>query len=357
MTRIAGIASLGPVRVPAAVRRSDGSRGALFALLIVVGGTFFSARASAERTRTIVIVGDGCPSAELVRRMLAPLLNERVLVASEASQAHEDALQVRVEDRGSAYAIALRGSERVQADPARDCAERARVASVFVALNLQEAEARAQSGAESEPVAAQAEQAGATAASRAAEARVSSAATEASAQVPPVLHVGLAAWASVAFAPGRGVVAPGGAAGVFLERDAWRLQVSGGVSGPVTLPLSPREPGGSAQLARYPLSASVGYLWRASRFALEPRLGVAVDLLRLRARGVARSQAELRANAGLDFALTARIFLGMRYALLAGFGGAWFPRAYELRVEPAPRRAQSPEVWLAGQLGLEFMLR
>jgi hypothetical protein len=127
--------------------------------------------------------------------------------------------------------------------------------------------------------------------------------------------------------------------------------------GKVTLPLSPPAPGGSAELWRVPLSASAGYVWRASRFALEPRLGVAVDVLGMRGRGLGRSERELRANVGADLSLIGRISLGAGLALFAGVNGAWFPRAYALRVEPDPRRAHSPQLWLAGQLGLEFMLR
>jgi hypothetical protein len=381
LTRIDGVDSLGAVRSFAAVRRSDRRqfcaradrpdlargrtcplRPALgawlaraLAALTVFAGTLEHAHGQAqERTQgkaAIVLEGEGCPGAELVRQMLAPLVSEPVVLAGEPNRAAAERA-VYVRDLGAEYAIEMQDAQRIHSDPARNCAERARVAAVFIALNLQES-------ANGEGKAGDAKALRAAAASDLPASTSASAASggTSSRTVSWPLHGGIGAWASVHGAPGRAAVAPGGAAAVWLELAALRLQLSAELLGKVALPLTPREPGGSAELWRVPLGVSAGYVWRASRFALEPRLGVAVDVLRIRARGVSKSERELRANTGAQLGLSGRIFLAARLALCAGLAGSWFPRSYALRVEPAPRSAHTPKLWLAGQLGLEFMLR
>lgn len=325
--------------------------GARLTFLMVLSGAFPPAYGQAQSEPPILLQADGCPSAPRVQQMLAPLLSETVVWVGGAAPAGSSARQVRVRDLGGDYAIELEDTRRLQRDPARDCDERARVAAVFIALNLHAkgaAAANAAAGPKRETLAS-----GAAAPA----AQVSPEHDTASRASDLPLHVGIGAFASVSFAPGHDAVAPAGAGSVWLELPRLRFQVSAGFMGKVTLPLSPPAPGGSAELWRVPLSASAGYVWRASRFALEPRLGVAVDVLGMRGRGLGRSERELRANVGADLSLIGRISLGAGLALFAGVNGAWFPRAYALRVEPDPRRAHSPQLWLAGQLGLEFMLR
>jgi hypothetical protein len=321
-------------------------------------GALFEARARADAGEqagaVLALTGEGCPDAALVREMLAPLVSERIALAGDALSLLPNAQAIRVRDLGPEYAIEMRDTQRLHSDPERNCAERARVAAVFIALNLREnaggeaarddsqkAPAPAASSAPSKPSSRAPDSVGATPAQ--------------SARWP--LQIGIGAWASVQFAPEPRQVAPGGGASVWLQRAALRLTLRGELMGKVALPLTPAEPGGSAELWRIPLALSVGYVWHAARFALEPRLGLAVDLLRMRGLGVDRSEPALRANAGAELGLFGRVFLGPRLALFAGLAGSWFPRAYALRIEPTPRRAYSPKVWLAGQLGLEFMLR
>jgi hypothetical protein len=352
----------GPVpSFAAAARCNDRCRSALhlawLTLSISLATGALRAQAEAPSALEIVIEAESCPHADLLKSMLAPLLSEAILLSAE-QLARPDARRVRVRDLGLEYAIELEHTERRQRDPERNCEERARVAAVFIALNVnpkRPAEADTAGTPNTEALAPSAGGAPATSSTRPASSTSNSA--DRPARSANVLHVGLGAFASVMFAPQQTAVAPGGGATVWLELSALRLALSAALMGKVALPLSPREPGGSAELWRVPLAANVGYLWRASRFALAPSLGIALDVLRMQGRGLGQSEHALRVNVGVDLELLASVSLRDRLALLASVSGAWFPRGYELRVEPAPRRAEAPELWLAGQLGIAFMLR
>jgi hypothetical protein len=341
----------------ACVRLSDCSRSAWLVALLVesalalaLGALIPRARARANSEREVVLAGDSCPSAEAVRSMLAPLVKEEILLPSERVTNSVPATHVRVRDLGVDYEIELTDARRSQKDPARDCQERARVAAVFIALNLN-APLAAEAPVPATPSAPAPQPAPAPEAPA-----VDQRAGEADAR-SSALHIELSASVSVMFAPGRDLVAPAGGAALSLGLGAFRLTLSGALMGKVALPLSPGDPGGHVELLRAPLGASVGYVWRASRFALEPRLGLALDLLRVQGRELHEAARELRANAGVSAGLLGRVLLGHQLALFAGVDGAWFPYSYEVRVEPAPRTAHTPSVWLAGQLGLLLMLR
>ena len=70
-----------------------------------------------------------CPSAEEVSATIAPL------VASLPAQRLAEGA-ARVADLGDRFEVAAAGQKSQYVDAARDCAERARVAAVFIALAL-----------------------------------------------------------------------------------------------------------------------------------------------------------------------------------------------------------------------------
>lgn len=366
----------------------------------VLCGAALGGEARAEPPRTLLVIADGCPNAAQVRDMLAPLVaGTRVLIAPEqAGEGRGEAAHVR--DLGGDYVIELRGAQRQHHDADADCKERARVAAVFIALNLP---GRAASGAPAEPARAgangaqSAQAAGAQSARAGAASARSAQAASTSAQpvhagtastesarergptdgtTPPAaavasaeqsakdeapdrstgserpFHLGVSALALLAFAPDVPGVAPGGSAALWLRWRLLRLELSGGATAKSELPVSPAAPGGSAAMWRFPLAASASMLWRISRFELGPSLGVALDLLRARAEDVERSERALRANVGGQLAAVGQLLLTERLALSLSLSGAFFPRSYELRIEPAPRHADTPRVWLTAQLGL-----
>jgi hypothetical protein len=310
--------------------------------------------------RTLLLSADGCPSAAQVRDMLVPLVaGTRVLIAPEhAGEAPSE--EARVRDLGGDYAIELRGAQRQHHDAAADCVERARVAAVFIALNLP---GRTGAGVDAGPARAggtgssaeSAQEHGAAPGSATVEGSGQSATRAARASVPSArrpFRIGVSALALLAFAPELQGVAPGGSAGLWLRRGLVKLELSGGVTAESELPVSPAAPGGSAAMWRFPLVASAGVLWRTSRFELGPSLGLALDLLSARAQDVARSERALRANAGVQLAAAGQLLLTERLALLLSLSGSLFPRSYELRIEPEGRHADTPRVWLSAQFGL-----
>src|SRR5436190_12014487 len=75
---------------------------------------------------TMEVVG-ACPDVDTVRRLLAGLVS--------AEQAR--AAPVSVQDRGPSFRVAVRDEATMLADPARDCAARARQAAAVAAVALQ----------------------------------------------------------------------------------------------------------------------------------------------------------------------------------------------------------------------------
>jgi hypothetical protein len=337
-----------------------GARRRLACAACMLFGALLGSDARAEPPRTLLLSADGCPSAAQVRDMLAPLVaGTRLLIAPEqAGEAPSEAARVR--DLGGDYVIELRGAQRQHHDAAADCAERARVAAVFIALNLP---GRAVSGASSpaelaqdaassgEPVPERSPTLGAAPPAVPVEPAEQSANGAGPAGERP-FQLGVSALALLAFAPELQGVAPGGSAALWMRWRLFRLELSGAASAKRELPVSPAAPGGSAAIWRFPLALSASMLWRISRFELGPSLGVALDLLRARAERVERSELALRANVGGQLAALGQLLLTERLALQLSISGSFFPRSYELRIEPAPRHADTPRVWLAAQLGL-----
>jgi hypothetical protein len=289
------------------------------------------------------LAADACPSPELVREMLEPLVgHQHALRLHNPSAAQPPDVQVR--DLGDDYRIQVEGVQRDQSDPARNCKERARVAAVFIALNLQAPPAKA------EPVAPP------TPPLQRAPAPVAPAAPQPSRQRTPAIEVGLGAYASVAYAP-QDSVAPGGALELWLRRELLLIGVRVGAAGESKLAVTPHTAGGHASLLRLPGSIFAGLLWPISRWQLGPSLGLAFDLLRARGRGLVGNDSIWRANLGAYLGLQAQVSLTDRLSLAALLSGSFYPRSYKLRVEPDNRHADTPNIWLAAQLGLLLRLR
>jgi len=274
--------------------------------------------------------------------MLEPLVgHERRLRLLEPGDARS--ADVQVHDLGSDYRIVLSGVERTHTDAARDCKERARVAAVFIALNLHAPAEKVQPEAVAAPVSAATSEA---APPRAATSRIT----------PPTLRWGLGAFASVGYVPKQQAVG-GGGLDVWLQHRLWHVGLRATGLSAERLPVSPRAEGGHAQLLRAPAVLFVGLLWRVSRVELGPSVGLAVDFLTARGRGLAASERIWRVNLGAQVGLDARYFLSERWALAARVDASVYPRAYTLRVEPQGREAHTPRIWLSAQLGVLVRVR
>jgi hypothetical protein len=335
--------------------------GAVLLTAAVAGSARAQAAASAPEKPTLWLAADSCPSVQVLREMLEPLVSHQHTLRVEArGSAREPNVEVRgsareqdlnapagvdparlasVRDLGEQYVIEVAGVTRSQSDADRDCRERARVAAVFIALNLQApppppAPAPA-------PVAQPAPAAPAPAPAPA---------------HPPSVQVGLGAFASVGYAP-PDQVAPGGGLELWVRHGIWRFGLGAGVMGKIDLAITPSAPGGHVELMRLPALLSAGPMWRVSRFELGPSLGLAVDLLRAEGQALDRNQDLWRANVGAQLALQTQLILTETWSISGLLAGAFYPRSYDLMVGPNQRSAHTPQIWLAAQLGILCRLR
>lgn len=267
--------------------------------------------------------------------MLEPLIgHERTLARDPPADSTPSAIAT-VRDLGQRYAIEVSAVVSEQTDTARDCVERARVAAVFIAMNVRTpppAHARDETPARREP----------------APSPVPAAPTA------PSWQLALGAFASLAYAPSA-QLAGGGGLELWLTRAHLQLGLTSGALSASQLAIDPGT--GHVDLLRLPTNVLAGAMWRISRFELGAALGLALDLLRAQGRALARSESGWRANVGGVLALQSRLLLTHRWSLSALVNGSFFPRSYQLQVAPAARSADTPRFWLAAQLGVLFRLR
>ncbi|HEY3352733.1 MAG TPA: hypothetical protein VGQ83_05760, partial [Polyangia bacterium] len=102
---------------------------------VAILGLVTLAAAAAAGAPIVHVAGapEGCPAPRALRAALARLLPAARLVEDESEPS---AVTVRIEDGGAMFRIAIGAGWREVRDPARDCAERARVAAVLVVLAL-----------------------------------------------------------------------------------------------------------------------------------------------------------------------------------------------------------------------------
>jgi hypothetical protein len=273
--------------------------------------------------------------------MLEPLVGHQRALKLEADEETkaDAALRASVRDQGDWYVILVGGVTRGQEDSARDCKERARVAAVFIALNL-----RAPLPAPaSTPTAAPPR-------------KPAPAPPRAEPQRAPSMQVSLGGFASFAYAP-RDQLAGGGGLALWLGFGLFRVGLESGAMSATQLAITPRADGGHVDLTRLPSALLGAALWRVSRVSLGPTLGLAVDVLRAQGRALDRTGSSWRANLGPVLGLRTETHLTDRWSLSALVSGSFYPRSYELRVEPEGRLAHTPHIWLAAQLGLLCRLR
>lgn len=306
--------------------------------VLLCGLTAAGAQAQAGATAVHVELDpDACPGAALLRQKLQPLLGDDVeLVIESAPAGDAGSARASVRDFGAAYAVEVGELRREVGDGARDCVERARVAAVFIALNVKPPPAAEEPPPEpSEPEPPEPEPAADEQRTR--------------------WGVRLSGEAAYAVAIDRSAF--GASAALWLGLGALRLDAGVGGLSPAQVELDARAGvQGSVALMRIPLTASASYLWRAGPLAFGPALGLAVDLLRLRGEGVERPQTELRVNPGGFAAADAHLRLTPALSTVLRVALAAFPRAYDLSVDPEGRFARTPRLWLSASLGIAWQV-
>jgi hypothetical protein len=222
----------------------------------------------------VQVSGGACPDAGLVEQKLAPLLPDRTLVIGEAAEGATSAslpgsARAAVHDRGPRYLIEVAGRSRQVDDPARDCTERARVAAVFIALNV-DPHAAAAEPLPDEPEPDESEPDEPEAADRDT--------SDAYDEEPTGLRFGVRMHGAAAYAPDLDRATVGGSAGGWVGSGALRFALTVGVLSPARVPLS-AEPS-AVSLVRVPIVTSAEYSLRLGPIRAGPALGLVLDVLR-----------------------------------------------------------------------------
>ena len=321
------------------------------------------AHAGAPPIHVQVDAAASCPSAAMVRDQLAPLLAAGTALAVDARSAVAGERSAKVRDLGAEYAVATQDAQRQLDDPARDCLERARVASVFIALNLGEqptAAARPAPPPKPEPV-HEHEHEHEHDDDHDRDAPADTIEIEEPAvhsKAAPVLGLGIELFGAAAYSTEIDRAAAGAGAGVWFAPNALRFGFRAAALAPAEIALDrTADPRGTVALLRVPLALSAGYSLVLSRgFALVPTFGLQLDVLHLRGRNVLQPNSELRLNPGALLALDVQLQLGARVFALLRLGASAYPRAYRLSLAPTGRAGSTPRLWLGATLGMGWGL-
>lgn len=278
-----------------------------------------------------------CPSAEDVADALTPLVKPDFRFPADA--------RARVVDHGDRFAVSVKGQTGVYLDTVRDCAERARVSALFIALTLnppqiqsveRDAPPRKPTPVEETKPPRQTSVAPATAPKSSTWSQLEAGARfdgPVKGGVPATLGAGLEVRASL----GTGRV--GAVLGVA-------------VLAPVTWDVA----GVLVQEQRFPGHLALRLRWPSPRVTLALDLGVAATVFTIRAPELAGESNSVRLDVGPRAALTAR------FATLGGlspyFGAhlEYFPHAYRLNVDPSGKLGATPQAWVGMSLGVSFAL-
>jgi hypothetical protein len=314
-------------------------RGAAFALTMSTG-------AGAQQNRELRLeVRSACPNRGLLEAELAPLLR-----GYQLGEAASTPLVAQVEDLGERYTMSIGDAAREVSDPARQCLERARVAAVFLALNLPplKDDATLKDSAQSDAPAPAAPPPRNDGPSDASAVNQGQHPARASAHSLDLRLFGFAEAAPEAAAMGAGA-----GVGASLPFGPWALSLLGGISTPSRPSHSDNE-APKFELWRVPFAALLGYNVRWGGVGVGLEAGVALDLLRFQGEAVPNPESSMRLNPGLRFGAVLRLHASQRFAALLIPGFSYFPRTYSIRVEPSSTLAETPRWWLGGSLGLEY---
>ena len=299
-----------------------------------------SVHASAEAPQQLGLqVARACPSREQVASELEPLLQGYALAEGAPD------VVASVEDLGESYRIGVGGAAREVRDPARKCLERARVATVFLALNLPSQEvATSPPPPPPSPLRPQPSS------------RDEGWVHDHPATPARDAHaVELRPFVLAEAASGAGVASTGAGVGASLRLGA----VAVSLLGALTTPTTPYQATGQPprfELQRVPFSLLVGWETTLSVLGLGVEAGPAVDVLRFDGKAVPNPERALRANLGVRLNAVVRVRASRRLAAELLPVISWFPRTYLVQVEPSNLLAETPRFWLGVTLGLSYQI-
>ena len=304
-----------------------------------------SAQPSAQSTAgpAPVVVSGKCPESSAVEKLLSTLLPARAPAATP--------VEVTVSDLGDTYLVAAGARAKTYTDPSRDCAERARVASAFIAHALAPEAPPALSASPPPPPRPPA--------------------PPPPVPAPPLSDLTPRRWVrvdtrgAIGVAPQDGLVAPGAELGVTAGwiASGWTLlggHAMCGWSSGATMDISAG--GAGVLIERFPCAVGpMVRLFPGARGGGEGRLEVDVDPgLALGAgvvsgRGLTTTFQSARLEIGARLALDAAWHFG---APRAGWGpvlgveATYYPAPYDLDVTPRGTVARTPTVWAGFTAGV-----
>ena len=301
----------------------------------------------AEADRLVHVTGAGaCPRPEAVAAALEP-----VSPRGEAGLGRPRVAEVA--DLGDGFRVTVGRESRAYRDPQRDCAERTRVAAVYIVLMAFPPDARQGTALPSSPPppASPAPPPAATAAS------VLSA-RPGPAEPPPARRL---AWLTLEAAVRlEGAPAPqGGAVPGLMSRVAfgpsprWGISLGAGLLAPSTLELD----GASARERRFPLEAGVRVPLRLASLEIAGDAGLGGALFTTDGRGIASARHQTRIDLGLRAGVAVRLVTASRLTPYLGLAGTYYPRPYGFVVDGAGAVGQTPAWRLAAEAGIAFALR
>ena len=268
---------------------------------------------------SVAVTGD-CPGAEAVTAALRSALGSDAKVGVSEPP--------RVSDQGDRFSVAAAGQVQQYADPGRDCEERARAAAVFIALAL------------NPPLAPP-----------------GPAPTVRDAPAPPPPPAS-ARWLDLAVAaradggPGQAV---GPAIGAEIHAAAgWRWLGVAATAG-ILAPSEGTYSSITVRQQRFPLSLALTARRDVSqRLAISGAAGAALVPLTVRATAIDGGPSSTRLDAGIRLAFELRFRATPRLAPFVDLHAEFFPRAYELQVDPLGTIGSTGRFWLGVSAGVAF---
>ena len=310
--------------------------------VLLAGVVLLAAAAGAAAPPSVRMVGDdaACPSPAQVVTVLRRLLPRTKVTAETGQAAPADAV---IADEGSQYRVTIGGQERTFVDGARQCAERARHAAVFVALVL-----------DPPTIPEPAEPAPASSAVIPAVPSLS----ERPAPPPPAhkpspsLDLTLGPILQMAPSAGdrRAAVAAGLMAWVRAKRG-FHLSLGTGV-----LRGALHFEDVVADAWWVPIHVAAGFAFQTDSWEGGAEIGPSATILSVLGRDLERAESQVRLEWGGRAGGFTRFWLSSNIALYLAAEALVRPSAYAMVIEPGGRVGFTPALWLGGSAGVTFRL-
>lgn len=309
-------------------------------LCVVLCSTYSHCVSGSELNST-----ETCPKRDATAAAVRALLGQSAITS-------EDIEKIEINDLGERYVVTVKGRTREYTDEMRDCAKRARVAAVFVALTLAPPDIGSADASSSQPE------------PEVADTKVSRATNPSALSVPapvpvaplaPQVQSAAGNWVSLAELGAKVAVAPfngppianwGGLFRGIITSSHWGISLGSDLPARRMFELDTIR----IQLARYTTDLSMRTTWEAGPLRCSLDLGPLVALLQLRlnqsgAQRITRWQPGLRAGA---------VVAWQQHAVSPFLGAdvAFTPWTVPIRVEPNGEIGRTPSVWLGLSLGL-----